>query len=279
LPGPLVISLLTDYGLVDGFVGALHSVVRRAVPSAPIIDLTHLVTPQDVRAGSMALARAAPYLAPGVVVAVVDPGVGSERRGVAVQAVGGPAPGITFIGPDNGLLPPAVDLLGGAGTCVELEDRGYWLAALGPTFAGRDIFAPAAALLARGADISDLGRPIAAETLERLPAPVCRRLADGSVEAEITWVDHFGNVQLAAGPGDLGANLRTSHLLSLAAHGAALGSARLVRTFSDLAPQELGLLVDSYGQLAICLNGASAAAHLGVLEGDLVVVSNPAPSR
>ncbi len=272
MTGPLVVSLLTDYGLADGFVGALHSVVRRAVPSAPIVDLTHGIARQDVRAGSLALARAAPYIAPGVVVAVVDPGVGSERRGLAVRAAGGPVPGITFIGPDNGLLPPALDLLGGASACVELEDRGYWLPAQGPTFAGRDVFAPAAARLLSGADIEDLGCPVAAGTLVRLPPPVRRRTADGSVEVEVTWVDQFGNVQLAAGPADIEADLAGSGQVAVLAGGARF-HARRVRTFADLGRDELGLFVDSYGQLALCLNRASAAARLGAREADLVVLS------
>ena len=288
----VVVSLLTDYGLADGFVGALHSVLRRAAPTVPIVDLTHGVARQDVRAGSQALLRAAPYLAPGIVVAIVDPGVGSSRRGVAVEAAGDPGqggefaagkPAAVFVGPDNGLLPPAIDALGGPSACVELEDRGYWLAAPGPTFAGRDIFAPAAARLARGAKLSELGPPVAPETLVRLPPPVVRHREDGALEAEVTWVDGFGNVQLEAGPRDLaggegppapvGRGDRTrievvgTHRTSVAAR---------VRVFADLAPDELGLLVDSYGHLALVLNNSSAVDYLKTQEGEVLTLRAPA---
>jgi S-adenosylmethionine hydrolase len=302
----VVVSLLTDYGLADGFVGTLHSVLRRAAPAVPVVDLTHAIARQDVRAGSLALLRAAPYLAPGIVVAIVDPGVGTTRRGVAVQAAGGtglvggrgepaggaePAssgrpvgdkPTVVFVGPDNGLLPPAVDALGGPSTCVELEDRGYWLPAPGPTFAGRDIFAPAAARLACGAKLSDLGPPIAPETLVRLAPPMARHRDGGALEAEVTWVDGFGNVQLAAGPADLagvrspsgppGDGDRTE--LEVAGTQRTFTAAN-VRVFADLAPNQLGLLVDSYGQLAVVLNGASAADHLGAREGEVLILRPP----
>jgi len=187
------VSLLTDYGLEDGFVGALHSVLRSRSPGVAIVDLTHGIRPHDVRAGSLALRRAAPYLAAGVVVAVVDPGVGTARRPLAVIAGTGRT---IFLGPDNGLLVPAVESLGGASLALELEDRGCWLDAPGPTFAGRDIFAPAAAHLAGGGDVAALGCPIETGSLVRLPSPVVRKRGDGSVEAEVTWVDRYGNVQL-----------------------------------------------------------------------------------
>jgi hypothetical protein len=195
-----VVSLLTDYGLDDGFVGALHSVLRRRLPDLAIVDLTHGIPSQDVRAGSLALVRSAPYLAPGVVIAVVDPGVGTARRPIAVAAAA-----VTLVGPDNGLLPPALDVLGGPSAAVVLEDRGYWWPPPGPTFAGRDIFAPAAGLLAAGHDLAELGSPIDPGSLIRLPPLTCRRRPDGSLELEVTWVDRYGNVQLSARPEDIGA--------------------------------------------------------------------------
>jgi S-adenosylmethionine hydrolase len=284
-----VVSLLTDYGLDDGFVGALHSVLRRRLPKVPIVDLTHGVAAQDVRAGSLALRRVAPYLAPGVVVAVVDPGVGSARRAVAVATAD-----VVFVGPDNGLLVPAVEALGGATQAVELADRGYWLEAPGPTFAGRDIFAPAAAELAAGRGLADLGSAIAPASLARLPAPVARRRQDGSLETEVTWVDRYGNIHLAAGPGDLSPSPVPGDAVSVSrsrvavevaevaegvaevAEGVAeprTWPARVARTFSDLAPGQLGLVVDSYGCLDLCLFGTSAAEQLGIREQDLVVLS------
>jgi S-adenosylmethionine hydrolase len=260
--------LLSDYGLADGFVGALHSVLRTLLPAVPIVDLTHDIAPGDVRAGSQALQRAAHYLAPGVVLAVVDPGVGTDRRAVAVQAAG---TDVVFVGPDNGLLLPALDALGGPALAVELKDLGYWLASPGPTFAGRDILAPAAAHLAAGGDISALGTTLHHVSLARLPRPRMVTHPDGSLEAEVTWVDRFGNVQLAAGEGDLaGAPL----VVVVTAAGPAR-TARAVRTYAELADGELGILVDSYGSLALSLNGASAASSLGVAERDLVIVGPP----
>lgn len=264
-----MVSLLSDFGLVDGFVGALHSVLRARLPAVPIVDLTHDIPAQDVRAGSLALKRAAPYLAAGVVVAVVDPGVGTRRRAVAVQAR---AADIIFVGPDNGLLLPALEALGGAGLAVELENRGYWLPAPGPTFAGRDVFAPAAAHLAGGGDIAALGRKVGPEALVRLPAPVCRKCPDGSLEAEVTWVDRYGNVQLAAGPSELGDLAPGAELLVTSSAGRHWRT-RMAHTYGDLAPGELGVLVDSYGSLALCLNGASAADLLGAEDQDVLVIN------
>jgi S-adenosyl-L-methionine hydrolase (adenosine-forming) len=264
---PRVVSLLSDYGLKDGFVGALHSVLRSRLPQVPIVDLTHEVPPQDVRAGSLALQRAAPYLAEGVAVAIVDPGVGSARRAVAIRAS---ETELTFIGPDNGLLLPAVDERGGAAAVVDLVNPVYQLASPGPTFAGRDIFAPAAAFLADGGHIGDLGRPVDAETLVRLPPPVCRR-QNGWLEVEVTWIDRYGNVQLAGRPEALYAGGEGRRpVISVRRPVAGLLTARAVHTFGDLAPGELGLLVDSYGHLALCLNAASAAQFLGASERDVL---------
>jgi S-adenosyl-L-methionine hydrolase (adenosine-forming) len=292
---PKVVSLLTDYGLADGFVGALHSVLRARLPCIPIVDLTHEVRRQDVRAGSLALRRAAPYLAEGVVVAVVDPGVGTQRRAIAVRAA---AADVTFVGPDNGLMLPALDVLGGPALAVVLENPAYQLTAPGPTFAGRDVFAPAAAHLAGGGELGELGPPVGSHTLVRLPAPVCRE-GTGGLEAEVTWVDHYGNVQLAAGAAAVEGRARL-RVTRAGKAGRAAGEmagdrrapgepgrpggagrpapswpVRVAHTFADLAPGELGILIDSYGSLALCLNGASAAERLGANEGDILLLTHP----
>jgi S-adenosylmethionine hydrolase len=266
-----VVSLLSDYGLADGFPGALQCVIRARLPTVPIIDITHEIAPCDVRAGSLALLRAAPFLPPGVVLAVVDPGVGTPRRGIAVQAQDAD---LFFVGPDNGLLVPAVKALGGARLVVELQDRGYWLAAPGPTFAGRDIFAPAAAHLAAGGDPNELGDRIDPDYLVQLPTPRYVRGGGGSCQAEVTWVDRFGNVQLAAGRADLlgGPHVLVGILSQGASVPAVEHTARAVRAFGELPPGQLGILVDSYGQLALVLNNASAAALLGAHEGDVAAL-------
>jgi S-adenosyl-L-methionine hydrolase (adenosine-forming) len=293
---PLVVSLLSDYGMADGFVGALHSVLRARLPDVPIVDLTHEIKPQDVRAGALALARAAPYLAAGVVVAVVDPGVGTARRGVALQAG---AADVVFVGPDNGLLLPALDLLGGAVLAVELEDAAYQLPspgpplsalpssgslARGPTFAGRDIFAPAAAHLAAGGVLGALGREVSTGTLVRLPVPVFRQAPDGALEVEVTWVDRYGNVQLAAPAPALAGLAGSGGRLEVTTGPAPAEStsppwlARVVHTFADLTAGELGALVDSYGFVALSLYGASAAQFLDVREEDVLILRRGASS-
>ena len=293
-PARPVISLLTDYGLDDGFVGALHGVILSAAPGTQVVDLTHGAPPHDIRAGSLALRRSVPYLAPGIVVAVVDPGVGTSRRAIAVRTRGrgdtgdnarGDNGAMFFVGPDNGLLVPAVEAAGGASVAVVLEDRGYWLKAPGPTFAGRDIFAPAAAQLALGREIAALGREIDPGSLVRLPAPVSRLHPDGSLEVEVTWVDRYGNVQLAAGPeaGELGWSPGGEGGSTTVAVivGPQLGrrlprgpwQARTVDAFAELGQGELGLLVDSYGQWALAMPRASAAQALGLREGDIVAIA------
>ena len=275
------VFLLSDYGSTDEFAGVVRAVVQRHAPGAPVVDLTHEVAPFDVRAGALALARAAPHLGPGVVVAVVDPGVGTPRRTVAVRAArpvsaGSSSPGaehgaLTFVGPDNGLLPWAIDAVGGAGQAVSLPGP---VAGDGrTTFDGRDVFAPAAARLWQGAALDQLGEAIDPGTLERLVLP---RLAvsPGVLEAEVQWVDRFGNVQLAARPADAaaaGLGVEVGVMTGGATH-----RARVVPAFADLGSDELGLVVDANGQLAVVCNRRSAATVLKVHPGDVVTVQDVA---
>ncbi|MDP1805443.1 MAG: SAM-dependent chlorinase/fluorinase, partial [Acidimicrobiales bacterium] len=155
---------LSDYGLEDEFVGVVKAVIRAIAPHATVGDVTHSIPAHDIRAGALALARSMQYLTlvPSVVLAVIDPGVCSSRRAVAVEAGGenGDHPGAILVGPDNGLLAPAVAMAGGARRAVSLTNEDYHLPAPGPTFAGRDIFAPAAAHLCAGVDLAELGELI-----------------------------------------------------------------------------------------------------------------------
>lgn len=273
------VFFLSDYGRRDEFVGVVHAVLRRLAPGSVVVDLTHDVPPFDVRAGAAALVRAFPHLGPGVVLAVVDPGVGGPRRAVALEVAvpGGPR---WLVGPDNGLLLPAAAAAGGVRRAVDLDpDR----ASAGPpvagpetpaTFDGRDLFAPAAAALACGADPATLGDDTAPASLVREVEPFVEegRTPDGRrwVRAEVTWVDRFGNVQLAApGPIVPGSVAETSLSVAGSDHRR---SVRRVRTFSDLSPGEPGLLVDGNGQLALVAREASAADHFGVAAGMLVEV-------
>ncbi len=195
------VSFLTDYGLDDEFAGVVRSVVRDIAPHATVVDLTHGIRPFDIRGGSLALARAIPYVAEGVVLAVVDPGVGTARRAIAVEVADGAG---VLVGPDNGLLAPAVAIVGGAERVVELTNADYHLATLGSTFAGRDVFGPVAAHLCNGVDLAEFGPALEADLLMPGMVALPREEADG-IHAEVLWVDRFGNCELNIGPDDLDA--------------------------------------------------------------------------
>jgi S-adenosyl-L-methionine hydrolase (adenosine-forming) len=248
------ISFLSDYGLVDEFVGVCKAVIRRIAPEVSVIDICHEIPPHDVRAGSLALARSAQYLPAGVVLGVVDPGVGSERRAVAVEGAEGEA---IFVGPDNGLLASAMAMTGGAQRAVALTNDEYHLPAPGPTFAGRDIFAPAAAYLCAGVELDELGEPI--DPLSLLPGilPLTRD-DNGKLIGEVLWVDHFGNVQLNVDPEELAPMGDTVTLR----FNDQTRTAKRALTYSDLGPGQIGLVVDSYGLVSVALAQRSAADEL-----------------
>ncbi|MEV6635610.1 SAM-dependent chlorinase/fluorinase [Actinoplanes sp. NPDC051470] len=255
------ISLTTDYGTFDGFVAACHGSIARIAPDVRVIDVTHHVPPADVTRGAHVLAQTAPYLPESVHCAVVDPGVGTARRGLAIATPSG-----VLVGPDNGLLIPAAEALGGIDTVVELSNKDWFLGDLSRTFHGRDLFAPAAARIALGADLADAGPPVDVTTLVRLPAPVVS-LGDGYVEAEVLTVDRFGNVQLAA----------TGGALDGLGHDLVLNGgvrARRGATFADVEQGDLLVYEDSAGQVAIAVNNGRAVVVLSVMPGDLVRVSN-----
>ena len=258
------ISFISDYGLGDEFVGVVKSVIRSIAPEVAVVDVTHDVAPHDVWAGGLALARSAQYLVPGVVLAVVDPGVGGNRRAVAVEVGDGAS---VLVGPDNGLLAPAVAMVGGASRAVELTDESYHLQSPGPTFAGRDVFAPVAAHLCLGTSLEELGTPLPIASLTPGVVPVSR-VEGQQVFAEVLWVDRFGNVQLNLDPVEIepfGPGLRLTA-------GGVGHNARRVNSYSDLESGELGVLVDSYGLVAVAVNRGSAAFELNCTEGDSVTV-------
>jgi S-adenosylmethionine hydrolase len=257
------VTFLSDYGLADEFVGVVHCVVRDLAPHVRVIDLTHQIPRHDVRAGALALARAVQYVPKGVVLAVVDPGVGTERRAVAVEVGGGDG---VLVGPDNGLLAPAVAMAGGATRAVVLENPAFALEAPGATFAGRDLLAPAAAHLCNGVPLADLGAEVDPVSLMPGLVPIPREEA-GEVVAEVLWVDHFGNAQLNVGPEDLegwGSRLRVR-----LPDGVARTATRAT-TYAELGPGAVGLVLDSYGLLAVSLDRRSAADELGLAAGDAV---------
>jgi S-adenosylmethionine hydrolase len=252
------LSFLTDYGLEDGFVAACHGVFARLAPDVRVIDVTHLIPPGDVRRGAAVLAQTVPYLPSGVHVAVVDPGVGTARRAVALVA--GPH---LLVGPDNGLLPPAAGRLGGITAAHEITSPAAMLQPVSASFHGRDVFAPAAARLAAGAlEPADVGPEVAAASLQRLPEPVVE-VGEGYVAGEVLTIDRFGNVQTTLRKADLTrAGLAPGGWLRL-------GSRRMTygETFGSVPQGELVVYVDSAGLLALAINGGDAATVLGLRPG------------
>ncbi|MGE5826851.1 MAG: S-adenosyl-l-methionine hydroxide adenosyltransferase family protein [Micromonosporaceae bacterium] len=256
------ISLTTDYGLTDGFVAACHGVIARIAAPVRVIDVTHLVPPGEVARGASVLAQAVPHLPLAVHVAVVDPGVGTARRGIGVETPHG-----LLVGPDNGLLPDAATALGGIVRAVELMNPTWLAERVSPTFHGRDIFAPVAARLALGADLGQAGRALDPASLVRLPDPVVV-LGDGFVEAEVLTVDHFGNVQLAApaaGLARLAGPVGLARELRIGGIRAVVGT-----TFADAPAGGLVVYIDSAGRMAVAVNGGRAATALAVGPGDVL---------
>jgi S-adenosylmethionine hydrolase len=284
-PSPLTVFFLSDYGTQDEFVGVVHAVLTAGAPGVTVIDLAHQIAVFDIRAGAFTLVRAVPYLGPGVVLAVVDPGVGSGRRGVCLEAgPGGPGPRF-FVGPDNGLLLDAAELAGAAPIARAIElasppDTAGTAGTASVTFDGRDLFAPAAAALARGVPLGELGHAIDPASLQRLPPPMVEhaQLGDGrrTLQADVVRVDRFGNLELAA----TAAVAREAHVpdpgpgaLDLTVGNGHAGALRRVETFADLDRGELGLLVDASGHLAVVAGQASAAEMLAVMAGERVTLT------
>jgi S-adenosylmethionine hydrolase len=253
------ISFLSDFGLADEFVGVVHGVLATVAPTSTVIDVTHGIERGDVRGGALALMRAMPYLPEGVALAVIDPGVGTDRRAIAAETEWG-----HFVGPDNGLLSPAVASVGGASRVVTLENPDARIPSPGRTFDGRDVFGPAAALLASGdMDFADLGTPVDPESLTPMLLPLAEHQADGLMAAA-WWTDRFGNVQTNASPDDLMMmGLREGDTISVKV-GSRTRALRWVGTYGDAAPGQLVVHVDSYGMIALAVVEGSAAEELEI---------------
>jgi S-adenosylmethionine hydrolase len=262
------IVFLTDYGIGDEFVGVCHGVMARIAPEARVIDLTHSIPRQDVVQGALTLGRAARFMpAEAIHLAVVDPGVGSDRRAIAVEC----GSGSRLVGPDNGVLSLAWEELGGPVRAAEITSETVLLHPVSETFHGRDIFAPAAAHLARGMLIEELGPaadPAALQAVE-LPGPM---VAPGVLGSRVVGVDGFGNVQL---------NVTASDLDHAGITDAVQIGSRLiprVSTFADVAAGHPAAFIDSQGFLAIAINQGSAAQALALGRGDAVVLTPPGHS-
>jgi S-adenosylmethionine hydrolase len=258
----VLITFLTDFGLEDDFVGICHGVMKRISPEVEIIDITHGIQPHEVLQGSIMLANTLPYFAVGVHLAVVDPGVGSQRRSVALRS----GDGRLYVGPDNGLLVPAAEKLGGIEAAHEITNRDYALEPISATFHGRDIFSPAAAHLAQGLALKELGPAVEPDSLARIQIPE-PEISERRIRACCLYVDRFGNMQLnltreqvmqfGIEPGtQVELELATERYYAIAA-----------RTFTDARGGEIILYEDAYENIAIAISGGSAAETLSAEPG------------
>jgi len=262
------ISFLSDFGLTDEFVGVVHGVVARIEPQLRVIDVTHGVPRGNIRAGALALLRAVQYLPEGVALVVVDPGVGTTRRPIAAETPWG-----HFVGPDNGVLAPAVAMVGGASSVVALEDERFRIPSLGgSTFDGRDVFGPAAAVLAaEQAAITDLGPPLPNDSLTPLLLPLVEPEGEG-LRGEVWWLDQFGNCQTNVSAEDLtalGASPGGEVTLQV---GGTEYELPWVAAYGEVEPGQPLLHLDSYGLIAIAVREGSAAERLNLSEGHQVVL-------
>jgi S-adenosylmethionine hydrolase len=264
------IVFLSDYGLDDEFVGICHAVMARLAPNARIMDLTHAIPPQDVLRGALTLAQSVRFLPAGaVILGVVDPGVGTERRPVAIETGRGPH---LMVGPDNGLLSLAWDEVGGVLRAVEILSPDVILEPVSATFHGRDVFAPAAAHLATSKPLELLGPPVDPSGLVRVRVPE-PEVEPGRIDGEVLAVDRFGNLQLSVRPAHLDAAGIERELAIETAHGTV--SVRRAETFGEVAEGEHAAIVDSSGWVALVLNRGSAAESLGLAAGDPISIRVP----
>jgi S-adenosyl-L-methionine hydrolase (adenosine-forming) len=269
---PPVITFLSDYGHDDEFVGVCHGVIVRRCPHARVIDLTHVVPRHDVRSGAILLRAALPYLPPRVHLAVVDPGVSaagpSGRRAVALRTV---EQDRLLVGPDNGLLMPAAERLGGVLEAVDIGESPERLQPVSRTFHGRDIFAPVAAALAAGEPLASVGEPLPVSALRRMGIPSAA-LDDGALTAHVLRSDTFGNLILNASNEqlvELGATLGDTLTVR---HEGARHTASYVATFADVTPGELLIYEDAQRMVSLAVNRGSAAQLLGADQDDELLI-------
>ena len=262
----MIVTFLSDFGLEDDFVGVCHGVIKRIAPDAEIIDISHGIAPQSILQGALVLRSTISYMPEGIHLAVVDPGVGGKRRAVAIRC----ADGRHFVGPDNALLVPAAEV-GGISAVHELTSEAHRLQPVSRTFHGRDVFAPAAAHLANGVAIEELGPPVDPDTLARLTVPE-PDVTGARIHAEVLYVDRFGNVQLNLGQehleeADILPGRQIELVFPLESYYAVAA-----RAFAEARHGELILYEDAYRNVAIALTDGDAASMLGTKPGDAVEI-------
>ena len=269
---PPVITFLSDYGLLDEFVGVCHGVMARRCPSARVIDLTHSIPRHDVRSGAIVLRSALPFLPAGVHLAVVDPGVSAvgrhARRAVALRTV---EQDHLLVGPDNGLLMPAAERLAGVAEAVDIGQSPERLQPVSRTFHGRDIFAPVAAALAAGEPLGAVGDPLPVAQLRRFGLPSAN-VGGGVLTLHVLRSDTFGNLILDAADEQLVAlGAMPGDTLTIS-HAGAVRTARYAATFAEVTPGELLIYEDATRMVALAVNRGSAAELLGADADDELTV-------
>src|SRR5215203_2895451 len=265
--GPVV--FVSDLGLRDEFVGVCHLVIARLAPEVRVVDLSHGVPPHDIQAGAMMLANGMAHAGPtSVALGIVDPGVGTARRAIAVATSAGP----TLVGPDNGLLSLAWRALGGATQAVAVDPATVGSRSVSAVFHGRDVFAPAAAHLAAGMSLEQLGGPLDPGVLQVLEMEDAES-EPGRIRGAVVDVDRFGNIRISARPADLDrAGFAPGAMVEVATTATSVRARRIV-AYSDVRPGEYGMLVDAWDWVSVIRYEASAAAGMGVTRGDPVWIS------
>lgn len=262
------VTFTSDYGLDDVFVGVCKGALAQIAPHVRILDVCHLVTAQDVEQGATSLAAAIPYLPVAIHLALVDPMHGSSSRGVVVET----ADGSLLVGPDNGILSLAWDERGGIVHAVEIANPALWRETVHRTFRGRDIFAPVAAHLANGQALADVGPSIDPADLTRLPVRSVV-VDDDHVHAEVSVVDHFGNVSLNLARADLeAAGMTLGDTVELRCNGRTL-NVPFTATYGDVARGRLTLCEDSFRAIMLAVNAGHASRELRVARGEPVVIA------
>jgi len=261
------VTFLSDFGLQDDFVGTCHGVIKRIAPETQIIDITHGIEPQAVLQGALVLANTLPYMPEGIHVAVVDPGVGGDRRALVLRD----ATGRLHVGPDNGLLVPAAEKLGGVAEAWQVTNPAYMLEPVSATFHGRDVFAPAAAHLSTGVDPAELGPAVEPDSLVRLALPQ-PEVGASTIRATVLYVDRFGNVQLNLSRREVeSAGIVPGRQVELDL-GLERYYATAARAFSDARPGDIILYEDSYENIAVAITDGSAGEMFSIRPGQQLTI-------
>lgn len=260
-----IISFASDFGISDGSVGVVKGVINRIDPDLRINDISHDIPPQNIKYGSLLLMRAIQYIPPGVLLAVVDPGVGTERKPVAIQTEWG-----IMVGPDNGLLNLACATVGGAKKAYLLENEDWIIPSEGNTFHARDIFSPFAAGLASSQlSIEQCGEEVDLMNLQQYLIPLTEK-NDNEIKGEVMWIDHYGNCQTNISPeelSDLGKNI--GDVVSLNIKNQEIKTT-WVGNYQGDGVNEVGIVTDSWGMISIFSRNKNAEKILDIQDGEKV---------